>query len=150
MLNSFRYKQKNEGNEGVYRSGEGGGGHGMWEAPLSALSHRSYQIKYQIHFTLCMLLSCYFVFYVFFRQIARGHRPTLTPTLTPTLSLTPTPTPTLPQVRAPTRAGLRRAFWKIGKKCADHIKSSKYIWYFIWYVTASELLLGGRARVVRG
>ena len=48
-----------------------------------------------------VFLSCFFVFLCFFfRQIARGRRPTLTLTLT------------LPQARAPTRAPLRHAFWK--------------------------------------
>ena len=41
-----------------------------------------------------------------FCQIARGRGPTLTLTLTLTL------TPTLIQAGAPTRARLRRAFWK--------------------------------------
>ena len=35
------------------------------EAPLPALSHKSYQIKYQIYFTLQRFLSCFFFFCVF-------------------------------------------------------------------------------------
>ena len=78
------------------------------QAPLPASSHKSYQIQYQIYFILYRFLSC-LCFCVFFCQIARGRRPTLTPTLT--------------QAGAPTRARLRRAFWKKWfKKCADHLR----------------------------
>ena len=53
-----------------------------------------------------MFSKLFLCFRVFFCQLARGRRPTLTLTLTVTL------TPTLPQASASTRARLRRACWK--------------------------------------
>ena len=77
--------------------------------PCRSSTHKSYQIKYQIYFTLWTFLGCFLCFgcvcvffFFFFHRIARGRRPSVILTLT--------------QAKAPTRARLCRAFWRNGEK----------------------------------